>query len=439
MASRLLGLDGLVGPDVDDDGGVRVVHVVTAPGRPVCPGCRTPSEHPKCWGVTSPRDLPTGGVPVRLVWHKRRWYCRSAGCRQASFTEAVPQVPPRARITSRLRVAAGVAVRDGGCTIAQSARDHGLSWPTVAAAFAAVARAVLPDEPPETALLGIDETRRGRPRYRLDPDTGQRVCTAERWHTGFVDLAGEHGLLGQVPGRAAAEAGSWLAARTPVWRAAVEVVAIDMCSAYRAAVREHLPHARLVVDHFHVVQLANRAVAEVRRRVVATVRGRRGRKSDPEYGVRRRLGRNLEDLRADQFEDMFTRLETLGGAGEHIKCAYIAKEELRALLKLARTGANHHQIRHRLATFYTWCAAYDIPELHRLASTVEQWWPEILAFLDTGVTNAASEGTNRVIKLEARNAYGFRNPTNQQLRSRAASTRRHRRTLTTHRPRSRTG
>jgi transposase len=425
--------------DVDDDGGVRVVHVVTAPGRPVCPDCATASEHPKCYVVTSPRDLPAGGLPVRLVWHKRRWYCRSAGCRRASFTEAVPQVPPRARITSRLRVAAGVAVRDGGCTIAQSARDHGLSWPTVAAAFTAVARLVLPDEPPETALLGIDETRRGRPRYRLDPHTGQRVCTAERWHTGFVDLAGAHGLLGQVPGRAAADAGAWLAARTPGWRAGVRVVAIDMCSAYRAAVRQHLPHARLVVDHFHLVQLANRTVAEVRRRVVACVRGRRGRKSDPEYGVRRRLGRNLEDLRDGQLDDMFTRLATLGGIGEHIKCAYIAKEELRTLLTLARTGANHHQIRHRLTVFYTWCAAYDIPELHRLASTVEQWWPEILAFIDTGITNAASEGTNRVIKLEARNAYGFRNPTNQQLRSRAASTRRHRRTLTTHRPRSRTG
>jgi transposase len=32
-------------------------------------------------------------------------------------------------------------------------------------------------------------------------------------------------------------------------------VAIDMCSAYRAAVREHLPSATLVVDHFHLVQL----------------------------------------------------------------------------------------------------------------------------------------------------------------------------------------
>jgi transposase len=114
VASRLLGLFGLIATDVDDVDGVWVVHVVTAPGRPVCPGCRMHSASPKCWVVISPRDLPAGGVPVRLVWHKRRWYCRSAGCRRVSFTEAVPQVPPRIRITSRLRTAAGLAVRDGG-------------------------------------------------------------------------------------------------------------------------------------------------------------------------------------------------------------------------------------------------------------------------------------------------------------------------------------
>ncbi|MFD4232497.1 transposase [Streptomyces sp. NPDC058545] len=50
-----------------------------------------------------------------------------------------------------------------------------------------------------------------------------------------------------------------------------------------------------------------------------------------------------------------------------------------------------------------------------LATTVETWWPEILAFLHTGITNVGSEGTNRVIKTIARDAYGFRNPGDQAL------------------------
>jgi transposase len=81
------------------------------------------------------------------------------------------------------------------------------------------------------------------------------------------------------------------------------------------------------------------------------------------------------------------------------------------------------QISHRLWTFYPWCADTDTPELHRLAKTIQAWWPQIEAFILTGITNAASEGVNRLIKLEARNAFGIRNPTNQRLRSRCASTR----------------
>jgi transposase len=135
------------------------------------------------------------------------------------------------------------------------------------------------------------------------------------------------------------------------------------------------------------------------------------------------LLRNREDLTVEKFTDMWNRLVEMGAAGEQILAAWIAKEELRTLLALARTGASRHRISQRLWVFYRWCADTDISELHRLAGTIERWWPQIEAFILTGVTNAASEGVNRLIKLEARNAFGFRNPVNQRLRSRCASVR----------------
>jgi transposase len=46
-----------------------------------------------------------------------------------------------------------------------------------------------------------------------------------------------------------------------------------VCTVFKAAIRQTPPHALLVVDHFHVVQLANRAVTEVRRRMTLTQRG----------------------------------------------------------------------------------------------------------------------------------------------------------------------
>ena len=46
----------------------------------------------------------------------------------------------------------------------------------------------------------------------------------------------------------------------------------------------------------------------------------------------------------------------------------------------------------RLYRFYSWCADAKIPELTRLATTIETWWPAILAFLHTGLTNGRTEG-----------------------------------------------
>lgn len=78
-------------------------------------------------------------------------------------------------------------------------------------------------------------------------------------------------------------------------------------------------------------------------------------------------------------------------------------------------------IAERLFRFYDRCAASGLPELERQATTIETWWPEILAFLQTGITNAGSEGTNRVIKTVARDACRFRNSANQRLRTRCAA------------------
>jgi transposase len=74
--------------------------------------------------------------------------------------------------------------------------------------------------------------------------------------------------------------------------------------------------------------------------------------------------------------------------------------------------------------FLTWCADSDIPEVRRLAITIDRWWTQIAAFFDTGHSNAKSEGINRVIKLVGRNAFGFRNATNRRLRTRCVTTRR---------------
>lgn len=424
--TRLLGLHGVAVQRVEVDGdGTRLVHVVTAdPDAAACPSCRVVSTSGKQKVTTTPKDLPYGPVAVRVVWHKQRWRCQQSDCATATFTESIPQVPAGMRTTGRLRSAAAHAVADNR-SVAEVAASHGVSWPTVQRAVDAHTDVVL-TEPEPTAVIGVDETRRGKPRWYRDPDTS-RWNRIDRWDTGFVDLAGDQGLLGQAEGRTTATVVSWLSARSQSFRDTVRYVVIDPAAAYRAAITVALlPNAQLVVDHFHLVKLANDVVTQVRRRVTWELRHRRGRKLDPEWANRRRLLTARERLRPNGLAKMWNELVEHDPSSQ-ILAAWIAKEELRTLLASARQHAAPHIIRARLGDFYTWCASTDIPEVHRLASTVETWWPEILHFLETNLSNAATEGTNRVIKEVGRRACGFRNPRNHRRRVRLVCTRRSRR------------
>jgi len=429
MASVLLGVEGLrvVEADAEPDGSLTVWVVTDHPGAAACPDCGTCSVRVHEHVLARPRDVRRGADEVSVAWLKRRWKCGNAGCARKTFTESLPAVPARCRLTGRLRGLAGAEVAERGCTVAEAARWQRVSWPVAHQEFARQADPVLERPPSPVAHLGIDEHRRGRPRWRADEDSGEYVLLADRWHTCFFDLSGDQGLLGQVEGRTADDAAYWLAQTAPAWRDHIQVVAIDMCSIYASAVRRMLPGARIVVDLFHVVQLAVKMTGDVRRRAVREKYGRRGRSGDPEYGVKGLLVRNLEHLRPAQFAKI---MDTLGADwhGQEIAAAWIAKEKLRDVLNLrARvTGSTpgERDVHDRLFRFYDWCAQHDdIPELVTLARTVSRWEQEIVCAVLTGVTNARSESLNRIAKLEARKAYAFRNPANQRRRVRIACTR----------------
>ena len=271
-------------------------------------------------------------------------------------------------------------------------------------------------EPEPSAVLGIDETRRGKPKWVKDTATGAWART-ERFETNFTGLSGQGRLLGQVAGRTGTAVTGWLDDRGQDWKDQVRFVAIDPCAVYRSAISRALPCAVIVVDHFHLVRLANQAVTRVRQRVTREDLGRRGTSKDPAWANRRRLLRGRERLSEQAFTRMWEQITAHEPTGQ-LLATWIAKEELRCLLALARTRPARSEISSQLFRFYDWCARADVPEVTRLAQTIEAWWPQILAFLDTGITNAGTEGTNRLIKDAARIAFGFRNLENQRRRVR---------------------
>lgn len=113
--------------------------------------------------------------------------------------------------------------------------------------------------------------------------------------------------------------------------------------------------------------------------------------------------------------------------GDEVLAAYIVKEmKLRVLLALAHCQPDRHRLRNQLYRFYDLCAEVNMPEVTKLAATIETWRPGIAAFIDTGITKARAEGYNRLVKQVKRSACGFRNLENPRRRIRFHCTRKQR-------------
>ena len=139
-ASVLFGMDGVEVTEAERgaDGRLTVWARITLPA--VCPGCGTVSEKVHQYVTVTPRDVRACGQDTDFFLVKRRMECAGKDCPAGTFTESVPQLPPRCTITRRLLEHAGAEVADRGITPAEAARDAGISWPSAHAAFSGEGR-----------------------------------------------------------------------------------------------------------------------------------------------------------------------------------------------------------------------------------------------------------------------------------------------------------
>jgi transposase len=411
--SLLFDLPGfrVVSCEGDDDTGGRRAVIMQVAGEHACPRCGVlAGGKPHDLRESRIKDLPMGHRRLEVVWRKRRYRCAEPRCSQRVFTERSEQVPPRHRLTARLRVRLEQAASRSARALSDVAAEYGVSWWSVHRALivAAVERAQAPL--PLVRTLGLDETRTRSLRWAW-ADDGWHLSNP--WMTSFVDLdLGRPGwLVGLVPGRSGAAVTTWLAAQPEAWRAGIEVAALDPSAPFAAAIRRLLPQATLVVDHWHLVRLANQAVTEVRQRVAREQYGRRGRKADPAWAHRRLLLAAGDRLSARGLARLRHVLAVDDPTNE-IGAAWGVKELLRQLL----AAPTPHDARHRLFRFYDAVLDADMLETTRLAETISTWWPAIEAFLKLRVTNARTEGSNRVIKQLKRVGCGYRNQVNYERR-----------------------
>jgi transposase len=401
-ASRLLGLDGFAVLTAEVVGGEWQLSVQTTATVVGCPGCGMRAElHGR--RTVRVRDLPIGGRPVVLLWRKRIWRCREPACGVRTWTEQAAAIRPRAVLTERARAEACRRVGKDAHAVAAVARDLGVGWATIMRAVHEHGTPLVDDAArlEGVAALGLDETSFLK---------ATRTAPTQ-WITGLVDL--ERGrLLDVVADRTRATVDGWLDARPRDWLTRITTVALDPWRGYASALVAPLGHARVVVDHFHAIRLANTVVDQVRRRTQQVTLGHRGRKRDPLYRIRKLLLTAAEQLTGRGRVRLRAGLAAGDLTGE-VAAAWQGKELLRAVYAAAGTAA----ARAALDRFYHWADGVEVAELSRLARTVRAWEAEILAFHTTGgCSNGPTEALNLLIKKVKRVGHGFRNFANYRLR-----------------------
>jgi transposase len=235
-------LDGLglqvVGQFLEPDRAVLACRVVGADDR-----CRRCGERGVARDSVT-RQLahePLGWRPTVLLVTVRRYRCPGCGRMWRQDTSRAAQ--PRARLS---RGGLRWALEGMVCqhlTVARIAEALGVSWNTANDAVLDEGKRILIDDPRRfhgVRVIGVDEhvwrhTRKG-----------DKFVTVIIDLTPIRDKTGPARLLDVIEGRSKSTFATWLQERDPLWRNALEVVAMDGFTGFKTATTEQLPDATAV-------------------------------------------------------------------------------------------------------------------------------------------------------------------------------------------------
>lgn len=354
-----------------------VVAVKPAKRSSFCAGCgrRAPRYDRRCrrW-----RHLDICGLAVELEYEAWRVDCASCGV----TTEMVPWADSGAGFTRAFEDVVGfLAQRADKSTVSTM---MGIAWRTVGRIVERVVARLGPrDRLAGLRNIGIDELSYRRHHEYLtivtDHDTGRVVWAA--------------------PGKDADTARSFFAALGPERVAKIETVTIDMSTAYKTAVAQAAPHARIVFDRFHVQRLAHDALDKVRRE---QWRAADRDEKDAIKGTRFALQKNPWNLTQPETE----KLSDVQRTNRRLYRAYLLKETLASILDRRQVNV----ARDRLAEWLGWAARSQLAPFKKLARTVKAHREGILAYVATGLSNGRSEGMNGKVRTITRRAFGFHGP-----------------------------
>lgn len=359
--------------------GKMIFEIAHQAGTLQCSACRSYSII--CRGAVSRtfRSLPVGGREVLFQLPVQRVECNDCGVvRQVEIGFADPRVSYTKRferyVLELLRFA----------TIQDVARHLHISWDVI--------------KEIQKADLGKRFSKPNLKSLRKLAVDEIAVAKGHSYMTVVMDLdTGAVVFVGDTKGHQALD---------PFWkmlgrhRNNIEAVASDMGKAYLFAIRENLPNAVHVLDHFHVVKYFNDRLSALRRELYREAAF--GLQKNVLKGTRWLLLKNPENL--DDSRNEKARLEEALQLNKPLATAYYLKEELRTFWSKPNKASAEKVIR----SWISKAESSGIGILKTFAQTLLIHRRAILAFYDYPISTGPLEGMNNKIKTMKRQAYGFR-------------------------------
>jgi len=171
----------------------------------------------------------------------------------------------------------------------------------------------------------------------------------------------------------------------------------DISDAYIGAIKHHCKNVKLVLDRFHIVKKLNEAVDEVRKEQWRVAKGDDRKKMK---GLRWLLYRH-SSTRSKKDTKTLRALDKLN---RRIYRAWRLKDEFEQFWEYVRPSAAENFLRSWTAT----AMKSRLEPIKAFVKTLRKNAENILAFVETRLTNATAEGINRIIKIIKNRASGFR-------------------------------
>jgi transposase len=380
--SRLLRLDGVWVRSVSFAPDRVLVTVALRRRRLVCahcafstPGRENVQAHESVW-----RHLDLGVWRLEIRATLRRVRCPVHG----AHVEGVPFARHGARFTRDFEdLVAWLATKADRTAICRLVR---IDWQTVGRIIQRVAGEQLDERRLDGLFdIGIDEIAwRGGHRY---------LTLVTDHHAGKI-VWGAEGRSAQVADLFYDELGEQRAKQ-------LRAVSLDMGAGYAKSTREHAPQATICIDPFHVVQLATRALDEVRRDYWNALRSAGDHDAAKRFkGARWVLLKNPAN-HTDEQARMLCRLRNAGG---HVWRALTLKEAVRAIFA---PDLDLDDVAALIDRFASRASRSRLKPFIRLAKTIRKHRDGILAAVRLKINNARVEALNNKARLITRRAYGF--------------------------------